>query len=87
MTEQVVKMAKADPQERIMDIISWIMHIPASHIHPYTQLQDDLDLDTIDLLLLIAELESQFNVYLTPEEVESIETIQDLSFLFQRQVA
>lgn len=87
MTDQLVKMPEVHSQHKIIDLISWIVHVPSSHIHPYTQLKDDLDLDTIDLLLLIAELESQFNVYLTPEEVESIETIQDISFLFQKQAA
>ena len=49
--------------------------MPVKHIHPYTHLQDELNLDAIDLLLLIAELESRFNVYLTPEEAEAIETV------------
>ena len=87
MTDQVVKMVKANPEDRVIELISWIMHIPSSHMHPYTHLQDDLDLDTIDLLLLIAELENQFNIYLTPEEVESIETIRDVSLFFQRRAA
>lgn len=86
-TYQFVKTAKVNSQERIIDLISWIINIPSPQIHPLTQLREDLELDTIDILLLIAELESQFNIYLTPEEVEAIETVQDISFLFQKQAA
>ena len=86
-TNQFAKMIELNSQERIIDIISWIINVPSSQILPYTSLREDLELDTIDLLLLIAELESQFNIYLTPEEVEAIETIQDISFFFQKQAA
>ena len=74
-------------QQRIIDLISWRLNVPVKHIHPYTHLQDDLNLDAIDLLLLIAELESRFNVYLTPEEAEAIETVQDASFFIQKHAA
>jgi acyl carrier protein len=86
-TDQFVKMTEYNSQERIIDLISWIVNVPSAHIHPYTLLKDDLELDPIDMLLLIAELESQFNIYLTPEEVETIETVQDISFFFQKQAA
>lgn len=86
-TDRFAKMIELNSQEKIIDIISWIINVPSSQILPYTSLREDLELDTIDLLLLIAELESQFNIYLTPEEVESIETIQDISFCFQKQAA
>ncbi len=86
-TDQFAKMIELNSQERIIDLISWIINVPSSQILPYTSLREDLELDTIDSLLLITELESQFNIYLTPEEVEAIETIQDLSFCFQKQAA
>lgn len=85
--DQFVKMTEYNSQERIIDLISWIVNVPSAYIHPYTLLKDDLELDPIDMLLLIAELESQFNIYLTPEEVETIETVQDISFIFQKQAA
>ena len=74
-------------QDRVIDLISWRLNVPPTHIHPYTHLKDDLHLDAIDLLLLIADLESRFNVYLSPEEAEAIETVQDASFYFQKYAA
>jgi acyl carrier protein len=38
-------------------------------------------------MLLIAALESRLNVYLTPEEANNIETIQDVSHFFNKHAA
>jgi len=74
-------------QDRVIGHISWSLNVPASQIYPYTHFKDDLQMDALDLLLLIADLESRLNVYLTPEEVEIIETVQDASYFFQKHVA
>lgn len=75
-------------EDQITDIISWMLNIPASQIHPFTHLRDDLYLDAFDIMMLIAKLESRFNRFLTPEEVESIETIRDATRYFvQRHAA
>jgi len=71
-------------EERIIDLISWRLNVPISRINPYTRLGDDLLLDAVDRLLLIAEMESRFNIYLSPEEVDTIDTIHDASSLFQK---
>jgi len=88
MTNHPFSQAAATPlQSRIIDLISWRLNMPVSNIHPYSRLKEDLHLDAIDLLLLIAELETRFNVYLSKEEVEAIETVQDASFYLQKYVA
>lgn len=74
-------------EHRLIEVISRTLHVPAAHIHPHTHLRDDLFLDQIDWLLLIAKLEQSLDVYLSLEEVESIHTIRDLSFIVRRHVA
>lgn len=74
-------------QEHIINLISWKFNVPSTNIHPHTRLQDDLNLDTFDLVLLIAEIESRFNSYLTKEEVEAIATVRDVSFYLQKHAA
>jgi acyl carrier protein len=64
-------------QNRVIDLISWRLNMPVDNIHPYSRLQEDLYLDAIDLMLLIAELESRFNAYLSAEEYDAIETVED----------
>jgi len=74
-------------QDQVIGHISWTLNVPASQIYPYTHFRDDLQMDALDILLLIAELENRLNLYLTPEEVEIIETVQDASYLFAKHVA
>lgn len=73
-------------EKRIAEVISWTLHLPASQLHPHTHLRDDLFLDPVDLLLLIAKLEYSFNVYLSPEEAEAIATVQDLYACIRRRL-
>ncbi len=74
-------------QDKIIDFVSWQLNVPSSSIFPSSNLAGDLNLDPFDKMLLIAELESRLNVFLTPEEAANIETIQDVSYLFQKHAA
>ncbi len=74
-------------QDRVIHLISGICRIPHSSIHPFTSLKDDLYLDTVDMLLLIAAIENDFNVYLTEEEANSIVTVRDASYYIQHHAA
>ena len=68
--------------EQVVNTISWTLNIAPQRLLPYTHFVDDLHLDDIDKMLLIAALESQLNVYLTPEQVDGIETIGDATRCF-----
>lgn len=71
-------------QERIISMTSWVANVPPARICPSTSLKDDLNLDSIDLMLLIVKLEKWFNVTLTSDEVENIETVKDASDYINR---
>lgn len=87
MKDVIISRQSASVEQRLIQAISFTLNVPASHIHPYTHLRDDLHLDAVDMLLLIAKLESRFHVYLTPEEVESIETVRDAAGFFAHEPA
>lgn len=74
-------------EQQVIDLISWNTRIPSARIHPYSDLFDDLLLDDYDKQILIADLESQFEIYLTPEEVEKIRTVNDASAYFIKNYA
>ncbi len=74
-------------QEKIIDFVSWQLNVPSSIIFPSSNLSADLNLDPFDKMLLIAELESRLNVFLTSEEASNIETIQDVSQFFNKHAA
>lgn len=69
-------------QDQIVNTISWTLNVAPQRLLPYTHFADDLYLDDLDKMLLIIALESHLNVYLTPEQVASIETIADATRCF-----
>ncbi len=74
-------------EQQIIDLISWNLKIPSAQINPYSDLADDLHLDAIDKTLLIADLEAQFGIFLTPEEASSIQTVRDACNYFTNRFA
>ncbi|MEL7222098.1 MAG: acyl carrier protein, partial [Bacteroidota bacterium] len=68
--------------EQVVSTISRTLKVAPQRLLPYTHFVDDLHLDDIDKMLLIVSIESDLNVYLTPEQVNSIETIGDVTRCF-----
>ena len=66
-------------QQRVISMTSWVANVPPSQICLSTAIQEDLNLDSIDYMLLIVKLEKWFNVILTIEQVEQIETVKDIT--------
>jgi len=73
-------------EDSILNLVSWSLHIPKTSINAFSHLRDDLNLDSIDCLLLIATLERQFDVYFSAEEAEAIETVRDAIVLIQKRI-
>lgn len=69
-------------ENQILNTISWTLNVSPQRLLPYTHFTDDLHLDDIDLLLLIATLENHMGVYLTREQAASIQTIGDVTRTF-----
>ena len=63
--------------ERVIYLISWAAHVPKTQLCSTTNIKEDLNLDSIDFMLLIVKLEKWFDVVLSEAEVESIETVKD----------
>jgi acyl carrier protein len=81
MTSQAIALPK--PQvNQVVNTISWTLNVAPQRLLPYTDFVDDLHLDDIDMMLLIAALESHLKVYLTPEEVSEIKTVGDATRYF-----
>jgi acyl carrier protein len=66
----------------IVNAISYALKVPATRLYSYTRLRDDLYLDTLDVTLLIANLENRLGRFLTEEEFARIETVGDCQRAF-----
>jgi acyl carrier protein len=71
-------------EERVKNVVSSVAQVPMKHLVASTSIKDDLELDAIDWLSVILELERNFDVVLTEQEVDSIETIHDAARMFDR---
>lgn len=64
-------------EEKVIQIIRWVKEIKYP-ITPDMSLTDDLFLDSLDLLMVINAIESDFSYTVDMGEVEKIKTIQDI---------
>ncbi|MCP9235720.1 hypothetical protein [Lewinella sp. JB7] len=76
--------ASAARAASLMYNLSSELRQPGHRLHGFTRLREDLFLDTMDVELLIATLESKLEYYLTEEEASQVETIGDLQHFFLR---
>lgn len=59
----------------IRDIIQYKLGLEEHRLHEHAHFQDDLGVDSLDLIELQMEIEKQFNVTITDEEVETLTTV------------
>ena len=59
----------------IRDIIQYKLGVEVQKLHEDAHFQDDLGVDSLDLIELRMEIEKQFNVIITDEEVETLTTV------------
>lgn len=71
-------------QEAIISLVSWVANVPTSRISPSTHIKEDLNLDSIDFMLLIVKMESFFGVDLSADQLERLETVKDASDFVMR---
>ncbi len=60
-----------------------IFEIEAAEIQPQALLQDDLNLDSIDAVDMMVQLQEETGKKVTPEQFETIKTVEDLVQLVQ----
>ena len=72
----------ASINERVMKIIADKLVIELAEIKPADNFKKDLGADSIDLVELIMEFEREFDISITDEAAEQIQTVGDaISFL------
>lgn len=63
-------------KERIRELIAVKLGFDTVEVLPETKLIDDLGMDSLDRIELMVEMEREFDISLTEEEIEIIETVQ-----------
>jgi acyl carrier protein len=78
-----------DLERKVIDLISEVLvDVNKEHIHLDSKIVEDLGAESLDIYDMIALLEDEFGMEITDEEVEKIQTVQDVaSFIRERQKA
>lgn len=67
----------SDAQQRLRKIIADQLSVDEDEVVPEASFIEDLNADSLDLVELIMTLEEEFNIKISDEDAEKIQTVQD----------
>ncbi|MFC4076427.1 acyl carrier protein [Salinithrix halophila] len=68
----------ADTLNRVQRIVVDRLGVDAAEVTPEAAIKDDLGADSLDVMDLILELEDEFNLEISDEQAEKINTVGDI---------
>jgi acyl carrier protein len=72
----------ADVQTRLKKIVAEQLSVDEAEVVPEASFIEDLNADSLDLVELIMSLEEEFDIKISDEDAEKIQTVQDaMSYL------
>lgn len=74
-------------EEQVIVVIMEQLEVTREECIPDASFIEDLGADSLDLVELIMELEENFGIKITDEELEKIRTIQDITDFIKRKKA
>ncbi len=64
--------------EKIRIMIAEQLGIDAEEVKPQSNLQDDLNADSLDLFELVVSLEEEYGIEIPSGDLEKVETVNDI---------
>ena len=65
-------------KKELIKIIAGIAEVPEKSINENTNLLADLDLESLDLVTLISEIETKYELEIPDKEIKKIQTVSDI---------
>jgi acyl carrier protein len=62
-------------QDKVLLIISEILGVPLNKVFLLSNLSADLDADEFDIIEIVRELEGEFDIVFTDEDIEKIKSV------------
>ena len=67
-----------DVFEKIVDIIVDIADIPRAEIHEDSELMDDLNLSSLEIMAIVSKIEKAFSVKFSEKELLAMSSLADM---------
>ena len=64
--------------KRQKEIISEELRLDVSNITPESHVVNDLNFDSLDSVQIVLELEQEFDIEVSDDEIDNIQTVQDI---------
>ena len=68
-------LSREEVAERVKSVLSEQLGVDDSELSEEASFQEDLDADSLDLVVLIMELEDQFGIKISDEDAQKITTV------------
>ena len=65
--------------EKLCDFLSGQLGIDPADIRPESNIIDDLGADSLDIVEMLTEMESEYNIIITDERVRELTTVGEIS--------
>jgi acyl carrier protein len=72
-------------EERVIKLISEATKVDMAKINAQTSFQDDLNLDSLDIVELVMKMEDEFEIEIPEKDAEGLKRVSDvISYLSKR---
>ena len=65
-------------KEEIISLIASVLEIPKENIKEDTNLVNDLELESLDLVDLIAAFENKYEIEILDKDIKTLQTVKDI---------
>ena len=73
-------------EKEIIEIIAGVAEIPARKIKKDSNLIRDLELESLDLVTLVAEFEEKYQIYVEDKDIKDLQTVGDIINYIEKHV-
>lgn len=73
-------------KNEVIEIISKVTEIPVKKISLESNLVKDLELESLDLVSLVAEFEEKYNIVVDDKDIKNLQTVKDIVDYIEKNV-
>ena len=73
-------------KNEVIEIISKVTEIPVKKINLDSNLVKDLELESLDLVSLVAEFEEKYNIVVDDKDIKNLQTVKDIVAYIEKNV-